>query len=511
VNQLPPVATVSRVSACTILLLLAGCAVGPDYKAPESRPQPTFASIDEVGAAKPDVAPTATESLSADALATWWQNFEDPELDSLIERAIAANLDIKLAEARVREARANLGISESGRFPNIVALGSATRSRTSGNVMDSVIPARTSNFFNAELDAAYEIDVFGGVRRSVEASEADLGAAIEGQRDILITVLGEVAGSYLDLRGFQQRIALNEEVVASSQGTVDLTTSRFRAGLSADLEVAQAQAQLAERQSVLPTLREGMRAAVYRLSILLGQEPGALYEELSKIGAIPKPPSQVPIGLPSDLLTRRPDIRRAERALASATAQIGVATADLYPRFSLTGTFAFQSSKLDNWADLDSRAWSFGPAVKWNVFSGGRIRSQIQAAGARQEQALYTYDQVVLTSLEEVENSLTSFIQEQSRRAALAAAVDANTRAVNLSTDRYRSGVGDFLNVLDAQRQLYLTQDELVQSEALVSRNLIALYKALGGGWKEDQGQPQAEAVPGPTPSGPAEMPPMTN
>ncbi len=318
------------------LVAFAGCTVGPDYKQPGDVAAPgAFSSLKDAQAATPVSTPTGTQSLTADALATWWEGFSDPELNSLIDRAVAANLDLKIAAARVREARANRGVTASDQYPTLNAFGAATRTRTSGNLTGAAAAggSTTTNLFQAGLDSSYEIDVFGSVRRNIEAADADVAATIENQRDVLISVLAEVAQSYTDLRGFQQRVALSEEVIKTSQETVDLTTSRFKAGLSADLEVAQAQAELATRQSVLPSFQAGVKSASHRLGILLGQEPGSLLAELDAAGTIPKPPSEIPVGLPSDLLHRRPDIRRSERSLAAATARIGVATAELYPKF----------------------------------------------------------------------------------------------------------------------------------------------------------------------------------
>jgi NodT family efflux transporter outer membrane factor (OMF) lipoprotein len=490
-----------------LLIMMAGCTVGPDYKAPEMAAPAAFSSLKEVQGAAPNSKPVGGQSLTKEALATWWKGFEDPLLNSLIERSLAANLDLKIATARVREARAIRGISASAQYPTLAASGEAIRSRRSENVQN--FPgSHITNLFDAGLDATYEIDVFGGVRRSVEAADADVAASIENQRDVLISVLAETAQAYTDLRGFQERIKLSKQIVAASQETVELTSSRFRAGLSADLEVAQAQAQLATRQSAEPLLRAGELISAHRLAILLGQEPGALLSELETFASVPKPPNEIPVGLPSDLLERRPDVRRAERILGAATARIGVATADLYPRFSLTGSFGFQSSKTDNFFSLSSRAWSIGPAVQWNLFTGGRVRSEIAAAGARQEQALYAYDQTLLNAFGDVEDALTNYVQEQARRRSLQAAVDANLRAVSLSTDRYRSGVGDFLNVLDAQRELYDRQEELVRSEAVVTRTLVALYKALGGGWTEEDLAQPPEQPSQPEPTSPAPTPP---
>jgi len=304
--------------------------------------------------------------------------------------------------------------------------------------------------------------------------------------------VAEVARNYAELRGFQQRIDLNQQTIKAQRDTLDLTQSLSRAGISSDLQVQQSASDLASRESQLPPLLTGARQSAHRLGVLLGQQPGALLEELAnepdggtRAGTIPRPPAEVPIGLPSDLLRRRPDIRRAERNIAAATARIGVATSDLFPKFSITGGFGLQSQNADTFFNMDSRTWYIGPSVRWNVFDAKRIRYQIKAANAREEQAVAEYERGVLTAMEDVENALTSFIQEQARRRSLGSAVDFSKRALDLATDRYKSGIGDFRNVLDAQRVLYELQDLLVQSEIGVTRSLISVYKALGGGWEE--------------------------
>ncbi len=497
-----------------VLVALAGCSVGPDYTPPERHLSANYSAlsqIDVAGQQDPLVSlPTTAQPLSEEALATWWQSFNDPTLNSLVDRAISANLTLATAEARVREARALLGVAKSARFPEVVANGGASRFRNSENTFNGGFAGggQDRSLFDVGLDASYEIDVFGGVRRNVEASYADLDALMEDHRDVMISVIAEVGRAYVDLRGFQRRVNLSQQIIRASAETVELTKARFDAGLAADLEVAQAESQLATRRAQLPTYRVGLRTAAHRLGVLLGQEPGSLMAELNPPTinqpdvpppSFPTPPSEVPVGLPSELLRRRPDIRRAERGLAAATARIGVATADLYPRFSLTGSFGLQSGQIGDLPESDSRFFSIGPAVRWNLFTGGRVRAQIEAAGARQEQSLHAFDQTILQSVEEVENSLTSFIQEQSRRSALQMAVAANERAVNLSLDRYRSGVGDFLNVLDTQRELYDSQDALVQSETAVTRSLVGLYKALGGGWSEES-EAMADGNPGTQP-----------
>jgi len=310
----------------------------------------------------------------------------------------------------------------------------------------------------------------------------------------------------VELRSFQRRVEVNRSAIRSQQETLDLTESLARAGISSQLQVEQSKAQLAARESQLPPLLTGVRAASYRLAVLLGQEPGSLLAELSTATAIPSPPGEVPVGVPSELLRRRPDIRRAEREIAAATARVGVATSDLFPKFSLTGSFGYRSDESDTWFDSGSRAWSFGPAVRWSLFNAGQVRNQIKAANAREEARLAEYELTVLIALEEIENALTVFIQEQARRRSLAAAEAASKRALDLATERYTSGIGDFLNVLDAQRALYELQDQLVMSESDVTRSLIAVYKALGGGWEDAPAVPPAdlpsEAVPDRAPQG---------
>jgi len=506
-------AALIRVSAPALLMLLAGCTVGPDYKAPERQLSASYSSLDQVPQATSDGAATSTpitaQPLTQEALATWWRNFNDPVLDSLVERAINQNLDLKAAAARVREARALLGVAESGYYPTVGTGASASRFRNSERTAGGQFANadRDRSLYDASIDASYEIDVFGGVRRGVEAARADIEGLIEDRRDVMITLAAEVGRAYTDLRGFQRRVNLSNQIIRASRETVELTRSRFDAGLAGDLEVAQAQAQLSTREAQLPTYQAGLRTAAHRLGVLLGEEPGSLIAELNPSTVnqpdaappqLPTPPAEVPVGLPSELLLRRPDIRRAERNLAAATARIGVATADLYPRFSITGAFGFQAGQIGDVFDANARYWNIGPAVRWNLFTGGAVRARIEAAGAREEQALYAYDQTILLSFEEVENALTNFIQEQARRRALQDAVSANERAVNLSMDRYRSGIGDFLTVLDTQRQLYDTQDALVQSETGVTRSLVGLYKALGGGWgaQEQALAPQAPGNP---------------
>lgn len=464
------------------LTLLAGCAVGPDYKAPEGSDMPAaFSSLNATN----DAATTSKVVNRPAYLARWWTSFNDPTLNSLIDRAVQNNLDLKMATARVIEARALRGVADAGLYPNVDAVGGYNRNRSSTNNGNPFSLGERS-LYSAGIDASWEIDVFGGVRREIEAADADLAVAEEARNDALVTLLAEVARNYAEVRGLQRRLDVANAAVRVQEESVSLTESRLRAGIAGDLEVAQARALLESRRAFVPVITTAHKQALHRLAVLLGQAPGSLESELSTLSAIPVPPAEVPVGLPSDLLRRRPDVRQAERALAASNARIGIAEADLYPRFSLTGSFGFESSQVGDLFDWDSRSWNIGPNVRWRIFDGNRIRRQIAAAGARSEAALHAYDKSVLGALEEVENRLVAFSQEQSRRESLEKATAANKRAADLSNDLYKAGLRDFLNVLDSQRALFDSQDALVQSELAVTTNLIALYKSLGGGWEPE-------------------------
>lgn len=481
-----------------LLLLLAGCNVGPDYTKPEAQAPAKFDSL----SGQPDGIPSrpVDRSLTPGALAQWWKVLNDPQLDSLLERAIASNLDLKIATERVLESRALRGVAASEQYPNVSVDPSVTRFQNSSTAASFI--SRTRTFYEARVDASWEIDIFGGIRRNIEASDADLDAVIESQRDVLVTLTAEVARNYAEYRGFQARVALIERTIKTQRDTLNLTESRSKAGIGAEIETQQARAQLATRLSQLPPLVTGARQAAFRLGVLLGQAPDSLLSELAEYKPVPSAPDEVPVGLPSELLRRRPDVRRAERQLAAANARIGVSTAELYPRFFLTGFGGVQSAELASIVDARSRIFSIGPSMQWNVFSGWRIQSNIDAADSRTKQAFSTYQKSILTSLEDVENSLTSFVQDQAQRAALRDAVQADQRAVDLAIDRYKSGIVDFLTVLVNQRELYDAEAQLVQSQTSVTTSLIAVYKALGGGWDDTNAdQPAQEAARPPAPA----------
>jgi multidrug efflux system outer membrane protein len=462
----------ARLPATLGLVVASACAVGPNYAPPE-----------------PEMPDRWHEELTRGlgegeaALQTWWKTLEDPLLDSLIERAVAGNLDLRNAVARIDEARARRGIARGQWFPSLDTLGFYSRERISEEALPLPGAGEGRNFYSVGLDASWEIDVFGRIRRSTEAADASLQATVEDYRDTLVALLAEVGLAYLDVRTFQQRIEYAENNVRTQQGSLRLTRDRNRAGLASDLDVRQAELNLASTESFIPTLRIGLTLAINRLGVLVGQHPTALRAELATPAPIPGPPAETLVGQPAELLRQRPDVRGAERRLAAQTARIGVAQADLYPRFALLGTFAFDALDAARLFTGDASAFAFGPAVRWNLFDGGRIRANVQVQEALTDQALLEYEQTVLLALEEVEDAFVAYVQEKERRDSLERSVTAASAAVDLVTTLYRTGLTDFQNVLDTERSLFLQEDDFATSEGRVTQNLIRIYRALGGGW----------------------------
>lgn len=457
--------------------LFAGCAVGPDYH----RPQVDMTSTYQAHLASTNPAP-------AGELDRWWELFHDPALDRLIREAARSNYDIRIAQARVREARAQAGVARAALLPSVDASGDYTHQRLSRNAPAGFVAGAAGlsleqNSYDAGVDASWEADVFGGNRRAFEAARADLGASVESSRDVLITVLGDVGVNYLDLRGLQKELAVVRQNLQLQEDTLGLTRGQLNAGLATEVDTARAEAQAENTRAQIPLFEQNIQRDIHRLAILTGRQPGAVEAQLSPSAPIPMAVPSIPVGLPSDLLRRRPDIRETERELAAATARIGVATADLFPKFTLTSMAGLDTISAGTFFDASSSVWSIGPSMRWSVFAGGRIRQNIKVQNARQEQALDQYQQTVLTSLEEVENALVACNKELEHHQALVRSEAANRRAAVLAEDRYRSGLEDFLDVLDTQRSLLAVQDDLAQSERTMGQNIVRLYKALGGGW----------------------------
>jgi len=466
---------VKKVMPVLLAGLLAGCVVGPDYRPPKTAAPPQWVSPGAGGETNPPAADAA-----------WWKSFHDAELDSLIVRAAQSNLTARAALARVREARAAARVVSAALSPSLDAAGSYARQRYSANGFPPFPPSvpLDADVYQAGFDAAWELDIFGGTRRAAQAARAEVVAAEFGRRNLLLTIFAEVARQYVAARAFQQRLAVAQATIRAEEAILALTRDRFEKGLTSELDVQESDALLATTRSQTPVFENGFRDAVYQLALLLGQPPGALLDELTNAAPIPAAPPSVPVGLPSDLLRRRPDVREAERRLAAATARVGAAASDLYPKFSLTGDVGLQSISAGDWFTAGSRYWTAGPTVQWRIFDAGLIRANVRVQNARVDQALAAYEQSMLAAFADVETALTSYAKEQTRRQSLARAAQANQQAVDLAGDLYRHGLADFLRVLDSQRSLYQSQDALIESDRAVSSDLIALYKALGGGWE---------------------------
>lgn len=486
-RRIPPAGALGLLLALT---LVSGCTVGPNYRAQLGETPPAW--LGATSALGPP-AGAAAELV----MARWWTVFQDPQLSALIERAIPSNLELKLATARVRQARASRGITAAAAGPSANATGGLTRSRPAGSVASGKRPSPATQY-QTGFDAAWEFDLAGGVRRGIEAADADLLATEAAQQGALITLVAEVARTYVELRLVQQRLEIARQNLTSQQHTAELTQKRLAGGLVNGLDVANAQAQVAATAAQIPVLEASAQQTVYGLSLLLGLAPGALLPELSPAGALPVAPLAVPLGVPSELLRRRPDIRQAEARIQAATARIGVATADLYPRFTLSGAVGYQAAHAGNLINPLSQFWSLGPSVTWNVFASGRIRSNIELQKALEEESAIAYRQTVLTALQEVENALVAATKEREHGQTLTAATEAYRRAARLAATLYAEGQTDFLNVLLAQRALQAAEDASAQSRAALSTHLIALYKALGGGWDTAAAAPgdSAQAAP---------------
>ena len=512
VNDLMSIATGARPNLNKLLLsltafcliIVSGCAVGPDYHRPETKAPSTWDGQNAV--TPPNPSKTTIDPVT---LVEWWTAFNDPTLSYLVDMAVRANLDVRLAEARIRQARAACFVAGAPLWPQVNGTILYERSHNpSASVVSgagstgvaSVDPSGTGSsgggssggippfreLFQAGLDASWELDVFGGTRRNLEAAGADLQAAVEDRRDVLVIMMGDVGTNYINLRGFQRQIEIARENLKAQKHNADIIQKRHDAGFVGGLDVANAKAQVATTEATIPLFESSARGAIYNLGVLLGREPAALTQDLAKAAPIPPTPPAIPVGLPSELLRRRPDIRRAEAQIHAATARIGVATADLFPRFFLTGSFGVSTSDVNKLGSLaNNKFWSFGPSVTWPIFAGGRIYWNIKIQDAIQEQALLTYEKAVLTALNDVETALVAYAKQQETHKSLSEAVVNNRIAVDLATQLYLAGKSDFLNVLIAQRSLFATEDALAQSTRTVDTNLIALYKALGGGWEK--------------------------
>lgn len=499
-----------RLAAATAL---GGCTVGPDFQRPGWASPASWFSGPKEAVPRPMSIPVA-EPINPD----WWTLFRDPVLTGLERRVAGENLDVKVAGVRLAESRAQLGVASASLFPTLRGSSSYVRQQASNNGLFAVVPSAAGataangargnstggvsgrgvkpfDLFQGGFDASWEVDLWGGVRRSVESSTAANEAANEARRSALLSSLAEVARDYIQLRGVQTQLRIARDNVATARQSLNLTQQRAAGGVTTDLDVANASAQLRTTLSQIPTLQQQEAQLINALSLLLGQPPNALRGELRVVKPVPPVPPRVPVGLPSELARRRPDIRQAEAQLHASTADIGVAQANFYPSVNLTGSFGLQALQFHKVFDINSKQYSVGPGLTIPIFQGGQLRSTLQLRGAQQQEAAVNFQKTVLQAWHDVNNALTAYQAEQTRRDQLVQAVNDNQRALALAQSRYQQGVADFLTVLDAERSLLAAQLQLADSTTTVSSNLVALYKALGGGWETDMPERRTAAA----------------
>ncbi len=450
-------------------LALTACAVGPDYHKPDTPLAQMFKEAD-----------TSTFSR-AEAQSDFWKQFNDPTLDQLVDDALASNHDLRIALGRLAEARAARHQSLYDLGPTVTA--SAGHQNQKVPAVQSGIPF-TASYYDAGFDATWELDLFGRVRREVEASRADLEGAEATLHDAQVSVIAEVARTYFELRGQQNQLAVAQRNVENQQATLQLTDARQNAGRGTELDTSRARAQLSTTLSTIDPLEASVSRSIHRLSVLTGRDPNALQGLLSPPRDLPPLPESIAVGDPGTLLRHRPDIRIAERELAASNARIGVAVGDLFPKVTFTGSIGFAASSPNGLGTSASRAYSVGPGISWAAFDLGRVHAQVQGARARTDTALAQYQKTVLIALEETENALVTHARTRSQLAHAADAAQASTTAAKLARVRYEGGVVDFLEVLDAERTQLEAEERLAQTRTDAATSVIAVYKALGGGWE---------------------------
>ena len=499
--------------SCILLsvVLAAGCAAAPVAPRPGMPPawsaEASGLSLPSPGKEQEgghDAAPSGSATdpgphaaHSGVTLARWWRSFGDPVLDDLLARAAAANFDVRIAAEKVREARAAAREAGANLGPTVTGSASGTRSRSGTGEAQST-GSRDGNVYATGLDMAWEIDLFGRLRATREARVADAQAAEEDRRDTLVTLLAEVATQYVTLRQAQNELDLTRDIAASRAETLALVTARRDAGLAGDIDVAQAAALWHSSLADAADYENNAWAALARLERLTGAAPGELRPVLERTASIPAPAREVPVGLPADLLLRRPDIRAAERTLASAAADLAATTAERWPTLSLSASLGSQASTMNRLLSSGSGVWSVAPALGLTLFDSGATTARIEQADARREQAALTYLSTARTAVEEAEAALYAVDRQQRRLPDLAAVLEADRTALVLAWDRYRAGLTDFLDVADAERELSTAALSHVRARAVLATRAITLYRALGGGWAVPTDTEQAGAAPRP-------------
>jgi outer membrane protein, multidrug efflux system len=462
-----------KLVAAAVLAIVAGCAVGPDYHRPQTPVDSRFANASEPGFA------------DTDTVEQYWVGFQDPMLTGLVNDALAHNYDLAAAEANLRAARAARRLAGFDQYPTVNFAGSYTKNLDSQEQLPGVdMHDREFDAAQAGFDGLWELDLFGRVRRNVEAARADVGAAAATLQDARVSVIAEVARDYFILRGLQDQLSLTQRNADNQLSTLKLTRTRLEAGRGNELDTSRAEAQYQTTLASIPSLQATIATTCYRLSVLTGRQPTQLNEQLLAQAASPALPLLNPIGTPEQLLRRRPDVRIAERRLAGATARVGVAVGDMFPKVTMTGEIGFYSPTFGDFGAAPARFWTFGPSITWAAFDLGRVRARISGAKAQTDQAFATYQGAVLGALEDTEGALISYGRSQSRQESLRIAAAASDKAADLAQKRFDGGLIDFLEVLDAERTALSAELLLSQSRTDSATSLIAVYKALGAGWQ---------------------------
>ncbi|TRW91198.1 efflux transporter outer membrane subunit [Candidatus Methylobacter oryzae] len=468
----------------SLALLLSGCMVGPDYVSPATETATQWLEAEDK---------RLKTTSSADQ--SWWKTFNDPVLNQLVERAYLDNLNIRVAGVRVLEARAQLGVAIGDFYPqNQQLIGSLNKVHLSERASQAAF-SRIFDYAQTQLGftAGWELDFWGKYRRAIESADAGFQAAVADYNNALVTLTADVAHAYVTIRTLEKRLSIAKQNVDTQQENLNIAKIRYNGGTTSERDVEQARTVLANTQASIPTLAIGLRQQQNALSVLLGMPPNRMNGLLSETAQIPSPPLRVAVGIPAELLRRRPDVRHAEWQAAAQSASIGVTKAALYPAISLTGTFGLLSSDVGSFSLGDvflwkSRTANFGPALQWNIFNYGQITNQVRVQDARLQELLVNYQNTVLTAQREVEDNLVAFLRSQERAQALGESTAAAQRSLDLATLQYRQGITDFTTVLTAQQALLSEQDNLASTLGDIANNLVGVYRALGGGWQVREG-----------------------
>ena len=473
--------------ALLIATALTGCAVGPDYKTPDSSVPDSWFGADKT---KP-----ATDAKAA-IDQQWWQHFGDPVLIGLIDKAASGNFDLKIAEARIAEARAARGTASSDLLPTVNIVGGQQRQANRIAFPGPIDLSKPFNTYQAGFDASWEPDLFGGKRRALEASTADLEAAQASRDDIRVSLLAEVARTYVDIRGYQQQIAITNETVDAAKHTVGIINENYKAGKTPELDLMQAKAEMEQMLTQLPYFENLQAQAEYSMDLLLGEQPGATHSLIGEKKPVPAADKNIVLAAPAAVIANRPDIRVAERQLASATAEKGVAVAQFFPDISLSGFVGLLNVDAGSLFKSGSKSWAAGGNVLLPILNYGKLSSNLDAADARQQGALATYQKSVLSALSDVAKSVTAYSKQQEYREATFKTVQDNRKTASIAHTRYKEGLSSFIDVLDAERTLYASQSKLVQADAQTAQDQIAVYKSLGGGWQAPEAPKEATKAP---------------